>query len=127
MSPKKGEPKTGPSSKRDSAPEKQRLAAKAGVGQGGGFEGVEKIAKTEIDGEEVILIDFKFGISRYKENTEYVTCLIELNGEKRQVSLGGQVVVLALKNIKKDSDLPAPVIFLKKKTQDGNRDFWTME
>ena len=109
--------------------EKKRLADKAGIGQGGGFEGIEKIEKKDIDGEEVILVDFKFGKSKFKENTDYVTCLIEIDGEQRQVSIGGQVVVDGLKRIEpnKDTELPAPVIFQKDQTQDGKRTFWTMK
>ena len=106
---------------------KKRLAAKAGIGEGGGFEGVEKCEKTDIEGDEVILVDFRFGASKFKENTEYVTILIELDGEQRQVSIGGQVVVEGLHNINKEEDLPAPVIFLKKPTKDGKKTFWTME
>ena len=111
-------------------PDKGRLAAHAGIGQGGGFEGVEKIEKKDIEGEEVILVDFKFGPSKYKEGKDYVTVLIEMDGEQRQCSIGGQVVVDGLKEIEKkgkDTELPAPVIFQKNATQDGKRTFWTMK
>jgi hypothetical protein len=110
-------------------PGPKRLADRAGIGQGGGFEGIEKIEKKDIEGEEVILVDFRFGPSKYKEGKDFVTVLIEVDGTQRQANIGGQVVVEALKRIEpnKSTELPAPVIFEKDKTKDGKRTFWTMK
>lgn len=107
----------------------KRLAEKAGIGQGT-FEG-EKIDKKDIEGLEVILVDFRIAPSRYPTATgaprDYVTLQLEVDGELRFCSLSGQVVVEALKRVDKDKDLPAPVIFLKEKTEDGKRTYWTMK
>lgn len=114
--------------------EKERLAKKLGVGEGGGFDDVERVDKKDIDGVEVILVDFKFGKSQFKEadathpqGYEFAMILIEVDGEQKQCFIGGQVVVEALKKVDRDKDLPAPVIFLKEKTKDGKRTFWTMK
>jgi len=105
-------------------PGKERLADKAGIGER--FEG-EPIDKKEIEGMEVILVDFRFRPSSYKEGKDFVMVQLEVDGELRTCNIGGQVVVEGLHNIDKDKDLPAPVIFVKDKTADGKRTFWTMK
>jgi len=77
-----------------------------------------------------------FGKSKFKppddmhpQGYDYVTVLVEVDGEQRQCSIGGQVVVEGLKKIEpsKDTELPAPVIFTKKANKDGKKTYWTME
>lgn len=120
--------------KKESESKERRLADKAGVGGEVWFPDVEKVEKAEIDGVEVILVDFKFARSQFKDPDEehpkgyqFVILLIEVDGEQKQVAIGGQVVVEGLKNVNKYEDLPAPVIFLKEKTKDGKKTFWTMK
>ena len=100
----------------------QRLAEKVGIGKQ--FEG-EKIKLADIEGNEVMLIDFHFGISTFQEGKQYLTLQIELEGEKKVASTGGKVLVEAFHNINKEKDLPAPVIFRKVMSSQG-RSFWTM-
>jgi len=105
--------------------ESNRLASKLGVG--GGFEG-EPIEKTDIENQEVILVDFKIAPSQYKE-ANFAMLQLEVDGALRTCNIGGQVIVEALEKIQGDkaSNLPAEVIFFKAPTKDGKRSYWTMK
>lgn len=119
--------------KEDQKPEKSKIAQESGVGMGAQFEG-EKIDKADVDGKEVILVDFAFMPNKFKstwdDGTPAITAIlqVEVDGELRILYIGGRVVVEGLKAIesRKDELLPGPVTFAKDKTQDGKRTFWTM-
>ena len=108
------------------AEEKSKIAQKAQVGMGAAdFEG-ERIEKKDIDGVEVILVDFAIFPSRFREEKEYVCLQLEVDGELRVGFIGGEVVVNGLKNLNKEEDLPGPVTFFKKQSKDGTKTYWTM-
>lgn len=107
--------------------EKSKIATEAGIGQMKQFEG-ERIDKKDVQGEEVILVDFAFMPNKFKEGKETAILQLEIDGELRICFIGGDVVVEGLKKIQpqKDKLLPGPVTFDKDKTKDGKRTFWTM-
>lgn len=109
--------------------ERSKIADAAEVGMGAQFEG-EKIEKKDIDGEEVILVDFAFMPNKFKPGEETAILQLEIDGALRICFIGGQVVVQGLKKIEekgKDKFLPGAVIFTKEKTKDGKKTFWTMK
>ena len=106
-------------------PEQKRLADEIG---GKAFEG-EKIKLSEIEGQEVILVDFKFGQSKYHEGREFTMMQLEVDGELKHASNGSGVLVDLFHRIEKlgkDEKLPAPVVFQKVQSAEG-RTYWTIK
>ena len=118
------EPKKGKNQSESEKPKEKRLADKAGVGQS--FEG-EKIKLRDVEGEEVIVVDFRFGQSTYQPGKEFLTLQLEVEGELKVANCGGVVLVAAFHRLDKEKDLPDKAVFKKVASAESGRSYWTME
>ena len=78
------------------------------------------VGMDEVLDKLLLVKDYRFRESAYKEDTEYLSLTVDLDGEERIVNTGAERVVLFFKYLKPE-DLPVFVTFEKALTKQGRR------
>ena len=113
---------------------KQRLADKAGSGMEA-YEG-DVVKLREIEGEEVIVVDFNFGTSKFGNQDGSLKPMIvfqlQVDGDLCKAFSSSKVLVEKFQRIdeqrKEDpSILPDEVIFFKDKSEESGRSYWNIK